>query len=799
MLKNYLTIALRNFRKHKSFSLINLAGLAVGMACFILMMLHVQHELSFDRYHENAERIYRVVVHQPGSVYQGSDHFAVTQALLGPTLKAEYPEVLAAVTLDDWNDVLISVGEKNFFEDGLIWASADLFKIFTFPLASGDPPTALAEPFSLVLSEEFARKFFGDDDPIGKTVTLREKYDLKVTGVMRNVPKNSHFTFNMAASLATLPQTDLYGKEHFQGWGNSSFYTYILAHSDFDPQAFAAKLAEVVKKYHTESWRNKENPDRYYLQALTDIHLHSHINFDIGQNGDIRHLYLLSGLAFLILIIACINYVNLTTARAAMRAKEVGMRKVIGAVRGQLIRQFVGESLLLTVLAAAMALLVVAIFLPAFSLIVEQEISFNFFGQAKVFVGLLAAIALIGVIAGGYPAFYLSRFEPARVLKGEQSERSRSTMRSALVVFQFAASVALILCAATIQQQMRYIKNKKLGYNREQVLVIYLRDAEARQKLTLIKSELLQNSQFVKITASGHLPTSIDSRSGLGWTRREGSDVLKAYNTFVDHDFLDVFEIELAEGRNFSRELATDSTQAFIINEKLRHVVGWESGVGQPFGRGDKPSGSVIGVMKDFHIHSFRQEIHPLFLQIGESRFLNNLAARIRIDNIPAAIEHARNVWQKHSLKYPFEHFFLDDEFDRMYKSEQRLGDIFGYFMLLAVFIAGLGLFGLASYAAARRTKEIGIRKVLGATMAQLLALLSTDFTKLVLLANLIAWPVAWYAMNQWLQGFAYRVSMGLPLFLLSAVAALLIALITVSFQTIKAALANPVEALRYE
>ncbi|MCI0692787.1 ABC transporter permease [candidate division KSB1 bacterium] len=799
MLKNYLTIAFRNFRRHKSFSLINLAGLAVGMACFILMMLYVQYELSFDRYHENAERIYRVVVHQPGSGYQGCDHYAVTQALLGSTLKAEYPEVRAAVTLDDWNDVLISVGEKNFFEDGLIWANADLFKMFTFPLVRGDPAAALAEPFSLVLSEEFARKFFGEDDPIGKTVTLGEKHDLKVTGVMLNVPENSHFTFNMAASLATLQQTDLYSKEHFQGWGNNSFYTYILVHPEFNPKAFEAKLAEVVKKYHTESWRNNEKPNRYYLQALTDIHLRSQINFDIGQNGDIRHIYLLSGLAFLILIIACINYVNLTTARAAMRAKEVGMRKVVGAIRGRLIRQFVGESLLLTALAVAMALLIVAGLLPAFSQIVEREISFNFLGQTKIFGGLLAVIAVVGMIAGGYPAFYLARFEPARVLKGEQSERNRSNMRSALVVFQFAASVGLILCAATIQQQMRYIKNKKLGYNREQVLVMRLRDAEARKQLALIKRELLQNPQFVKIAASGSLPTNINSRSGLGWTQQEGGDMLKAYNTFVDHDFLDVFEIALAEGRNFSRELATDSTQAFIINEKLRHAFGWESGVGQPFGRGDKPNGSVIGVMKDFHIHSLRQEIHPLFLQIGESRFLSNLSARIRTSDISAAIEHARKIWQKHSLKYPFEYFFLDDEFDRMYKAEQSLGEIFGYFMLLAIFIASLGLFGLASYAAARRTKEIGVRKVLGATMSQLLVLLSTDFTKLVLLANLFAWPVAWYAMNQWLQGFAYRVSMGLPVFLLSAIAALLITLITVSFQTVKAALANPVEALRYE
>jgi putative ABC transport system permease protein len=799
MFRNYLTTAWRNFRKHKSFSLINVAGLAVGMACFVLIMLYVQFELSFDRFHENVDRIYRVVAHQPGNVFLGTDHFAVTQAILGKTLQREFPEVLHATTLDDYNNVLFAAGDKSFYENEIILADPEIFEIFTFPLRQGDPQTALVEPFTIVLSETLARKYFGDENPIGKVLRYQDKHDLKVTGVMKEVPKNSHFHPNALLSFQTEVAINP-DKKRFMDWGNSSYYTYILVRPDFDPQAFDAKLVGIVKKYHTEDWRDKENPHRYYVQQLKDIHLYSHINFDIGKNNDIRYIYLLAGLAVIIILTACINYMNLTTARSSLRAKEVGMRKVVGASRWQLLKQFIGESMLLTVTAALIALLIVELFLPVFSKLVERELALPLLLQGQAFAGLMLAIFLVGVISGSYPALLLTAFQPAKVLKGEvKDSRGRSHLRSALVVFQFAASVGLILCTATVQKQLQYIKNKKLGYNREQVLVMRMRDREARKKFELIKADLLANPNFLKVTVSGHLPTNIGSSSDLGWTEREGQPALQSYNTPVDYDFLDVFEIELVEGRNFSREFSTDSTQAFIINEKLRDLLGWESAVGKAFGRDDdKPEGVVIGVMKNFHMHSFRLEIQPLFIQLNNN-WGTNASARLRADNLPAAIAHARQVWQKYSPHYPFEYFFLDDEFNRMYQAEEKLSAIFGYFTFLAVFIACLGLFGLASFTAERKTKEIGIRKVLGASIGQLLLLLSQDFMKLVLAANLIAWPIVWYAMKQWLQGFAYRTSLGWQMFMLTAATALLIALVTVSFQTLKAALANPVEALRYE
>ena len=797
MLKNYLLIAWRNFRKHKSFSLINIAGLAVGMACFILIMLYVQYELSFDRYHAKADRIYRVAAHQPGNFFIGTDHFAVTQAILGKTLKQEFPEVQHAVAIDDFNNTLVTIGEKSFYENDIILANSEIFDIFTFPLLQGDPQTALSEPFTVVLSESTARKYFGAENPLGKTIRYRNELDLKVTGVMRDVPSNSHFRANLLLSFATEAATSK-DKNRFTSWGNSSYYTYILVAPNFDAKAFDAKLAQIVKKYHTEDWRDKENPHRYYLQPLRDIHLYSHINFDLGKNNDIRYIYLLSGLAVIIMLTGCINYMNLATARSSLRAKEVGMRKVVGASRWQLLRQFIGESMLLTVAAALIALLGVELFLPTFSNLVERELIFSLLLQGKAFAGLLLAIFLVGIISGSYPAIFLTAYQPVKVLKGEIRDSGRSRLRSSLVIFQFAASIGLILCTATVQKQLDYIKSKKLGYNREQVLVMRMRDPEARKKFGLIKHDLSANPNFLKVTCSGHLPTNIGSQTGLEWTEREGQPALQSYNTPVDYDFLGVFEIELTEGRNFSRDFSTDSSQAYIINEKLRDMLGWETAVGKPFGNDEKPDGTVIGVMKNFHMHSLRQEIQPLFIYLNNN-WGSSVSARIRAENIPASIEHTRIVWQKYSPKYPFEYFFLDDEFNRMYKSEEKLSAIFGYFTFLAIFIACLGLFGLASFTAERKTKEIGIRKVLGASLAQLLVLLSRDFIKLVLLANLLAWPLVWYGMNQWLQGFAYRTALSVFIFLATAAAALLIALVTVSFQILKAALANPIDSLRYE
>ncbi|MCA9740720.1 MAG: ABC transporter permease [Deferribacteres bacterium] len=798
MFKNYLIIALRTFRKRKSFSLINLAGLAVGVACFWLISLYVQFELSFDRYHEKSDRIYRVVAHQPGNIYLGTDHFAVTQAVLAKTLKQEYPEVLAAVTIDDANNVLISVDEKDFYEDGLLMADDELFELFDFPFLVGDPKTALAEPFSIVLTEEVAHKYFGNKNPMGRIIRYNDQHDFKVTGVLQNIPRNSHFHFRMLMPFqARIAMAS--NKEQYERWGNSSFYTYILVPQNFDQADFEAKLVDLVKKYHTESWRQKNNPNRYYLQRLTDIHLYSKINFDIGENNDIRYIYLLSGLAIIMLAIACINYINLTTARASLRAREVGMRKVVGASRWQLIKQFIGESLLLVLASTALAFVLVTVLLSTFSSLVGREFSIDLLLRGEVLFSVLAAMLLVAMVSGGYPALVLSNYQPAVALKGEIRDRGRSRLRSGLVVLQFIASISLIICTIVVLKQLNFIKSTNLGYNREQVLVLRLRDRAVREKIDLLKNDLLANPNVLSVTASGHLPTRIGSQTGLGWTRGEGSqDGLSAYNTEVDENFLNVFEIELVEGRNFSAELATDTTDSFIINEKLRDALGWQTGVNQPFGRGDQPDGRVIGVIKNFHMHSFREEIQPLFLQFGHG-WISYVSARIRADDIPATIEHFSKVWQKYSAHYPVEHFFLDEQFNRMYDRDEKLGEIFSYFTFLTIFIACLGLYGLAAFVAERKTKEIGVRKVLGASVGQLLVLLSRDFTKLVIVANLLAWPLAWLGMERWLQGFAYRTAFGWTVFVSTAIVALIIALATVSLQTIRAARANPVDALKYE
>ncbi|NIR52884.1 FtsX-like permease family protein [candidate division KSB1 bacterium] len=801
MFRNYLKTAFRHFSRQKAFALINVAGLAVGMATFLLIALYVLYELSFDRYHQHADRIYRVVAQQPSNDYLGTNHFAVTQAVLGDALKQAFPEVLKSTTLDMDSEVLIGVGKKSYYEFGLLWASPEFFEVFTFPLLKGDPKTAIDEPYSMVISERLAHKYFGDQNPVGQSIRYNDKCDLTVTGVMQNVPKNSHLTFDMVGSFQTQTMISEY-KEQYASWGNSSYYTYILVPPEFDPEAFEAKLPRIVQKYHTEPWRDKDNPDRYYLQPLTSIHLKSHINFDIGLNNDIRYIYLLSGLAFLILIIACINYMNLTTARSAIRFKEVGIRKVVGANRLQLMRQFFGESIVLACVASAVALLIVELCLPAFSRLVERDLSLTFFLRLKLILAFLATILLVGFLSGSYPAFFLAGFRPVHVLKdgGTESRSVGTGLRNLLVVFQFAASIGLILSTVTIQKQVYYIKNKKLGYNREQVVVMRFREPELRKKYSSMKRDLLALPNILGVTSSAHLPTNISSKTGLGWTKRDRQEAISSFNTTVDEDFLDVFEIELVEGRNFSKEFSTDSSQAFIINEKLRDLLGWETAVGKAFGRSDERNGIVVGVVKNFHGHSLRQPIKPVFLQLtNKYRWSWYAAVRVRGQNLEQTIAYMGEIWEKYSAKHPFDYFFLDEQFDKMYKDEQQLSLVFRYAALLAVFVACLGLFGLASFAAERKKKEVGIRKVLGASVQNIVILLSKDVIRLVLLANLIAWPIAWYAMNHWLQEFAFRIDMGWWMFGLAGGSALVIALLTVSTQAIKAALANPVDSLRYE
>jgi putative ABC transport system permease protein len=808
MLKNYIKIAFRNLKRYKGYSLINIAGLATGIACCLLILLLVRDDLRFDRFHEHKSQIYRVIVQEPGRFYMGLDYFAVTPAPLASALKEEYPEVIAATKIYQSNDVIMSTKDKRFYEDGFLWADDRFFDIFTFPFLRGDPSKALSEPYSMVISERMAHKYFGDEDPIGKIMALSNRYDFTVAGIMKDIPQNSHLRFDFLASLMTLKS--IRGQEDYlERWGNYAYYTYILLPEGYSPKDLENKLPGFVEKYMGDRLRRMRQQDptrqasRFFLQPLKRIHLYSHINFEVSPNSDIRQIYLLSALALVILIIACINYMNLATARSAIRAREVAMRKVIGAQRRQIIRQFIGESLFLSFIVILLAAILVELFLPVFNSILSKSIRLHFFHDWDFFLGLICVALVLGIISGSYPAFFLSSFQPSAVLKGStKADIKGSTLRRILVIFQFAASIALVISTVIIYSQITYIRNKKLGFNREQVVVLPVRDRELSENHEPFKHELLQNPAVFGCTASTWLPNNI--RTNVGDTiwegMEEGAD-LQVYLLEVDYDFIGLFEIKLVEGRNFSREFSTDS-QAYIINETARKIFGWEKALGKRFGfrrrLETEEIGQVIGVVEDFHFLSLNQEIQPLVIHLAENP-APYLSSKISTENIAGTIGFLEEKWKKFSPNYPFEYFFLDDDFEKMYRSEMRLGKTFMSFTVLAVFIACLGLFGLASFTSEQRTKEIGVRKVLGASVSHIVVLLSKEFPKWVLIASFIAWPVAYYTVSRWLQSFAYRISIGIWAFLLGTGLALLVAMITVSFKATRAALTNPADALRYE
>ncbi len=808
MWKNHFKIAFRNLGKHKGYSFINIAGLAIGIACCLLIVLLVRDELSFDRFHENKNQIYRVIVQQLGKFYMGTDYLAVTPAPLASALKEEFPEVILATRIEQSNNVIVSTKNKRFYEDGFLWADNHFLDVFSFPFLRGDQSKALSEPYSLVISEQMAHKYFGDEDPMGKIVALSNRYDFIVTGIMKDVPQNSHLQFDFLAPLITLKSIRRQ-EDYLERWGNYSYYTYILLPVDYSPKDLEKKFPAFVEKYTGERLSRMRERDstvqasRFFLQPLKRIHLYSHINFEIYPNCDIKQIYLLSTLALVILLIACINYMNLGTARSAIRAKEVGMRKVIGAQRRQLIRQFIGESVFFSFIAILLAAVLVEFLLPVFNSLVSKNIRLHFFHDWEFFIGLIGIALVVGIISGSYPAFFLSSFQPVTVLKGTiKAEAKGSILRRMLVIFQFAASIVLVISTVMIYSQIEYIKNKKLGFSREQVVVLPVRDRELRENHEPFKQDLIQNPAVIGYTASTWLPNNIRTNQGdTIWEGMEEGADLQVYLLEADHDFIDFFEIELVEGRNFSREFPTDS-QTYILNEAARKIFGWEKALGKRFGfrrwTGTEETGPVIGVVKDFHFLSLHQEIQPLVIRLTED-LAPYLSLKISTENIPRTIGFLNEKWKKFAPNTPFEYFFLDDDFEKMYRSEMRQGKIFMAFTVLAVFIACLGLFGLASFTSEQRTKEIGVRKVLGASVSSIVVLLSKEFSKWVMIASLIAWPVAYYTVSQWLQSFAYRISIGIWIFLLSTLLALFLAMITVSFKAVKAAIANPVEALRYE
>lgn len=801
MLKNYIKLTLRHLLKYRTYSFINITGLAVGMTCCILILLYIRDELRYDRFHERAERIYRLTLSTENDEQPTNANTSFSQ---GPALATDFPEIEAAVRFRKmgWGEKRVFAhNDKRFYEERFFYADKNVFEVFSFPFLRGNSQTALSEPFSIVITEAMSQKYFGHDNPLGETISLDPFNDggftdFKITGVLKNLPHYSHIKFDFLASFES--QKDLKSMEGRRGWGLESVFTYVLLKPGVSVENVQAKLPAFVEKHV-----GKEHWYTLHLQPLTDIRLYSNLRAELEPNGDIAYVYIFSAIAVFILLIACINFMNLATAQSAQRTKEVGMRKVVGAVRAELIKQFLIESICLSLLALIIACILIEASLPLLNSIVNKQIEIDYANNLS-FVAMMLGLALVtGVGAGCYPAFFLSASRPIESLMSKTSGGGKAAiiLRQGLVIFQFAISVILVVCTTVVYYQMQFVRNKNLGFDRDVIIVAPLND-QIRNSYRSAKQALLQYPNLQAMTATEQVPAK--AGNGAGYTV-EGLEPDGQTRFFVDHDFLKTYGIGVAAGRDFNEEFPTDAASAFLVNEAFVRHAQWKSAT-EALGRsitmrhaGQDYPGKIVGVVKDFQLVSFRETVWPLVINIMPMQKLNFISFRISRQEVAKTLEHIGRVWSKFAPSYPFDYYFLDEDFARLHQADEQLGRVFQAFALLAIGIACLGLFGLAAFTAERRTKEIGVRKVLGATVTSVVALLSKDFIKLVLFANLIAWPFAWYAMNKWLQSFAFRVEMEWWVFALAAGLALFIALLTVSTQAIKAALANPVEALRYE
>lgn len=799
MLKNYLKITLRNIVRHKGYSFINIAGLAIGMACCLFIVLWVLDELSFDRFHEKADVLYWVEQDQD---YSGEKfHVNVTPHPMGPALKEEIPDIVDATRYTGFGGVLLRYGEKAFFEDGIRAVDPSFLRMFTFPMLKGDPNTALDEPYSIVLTREIAEKYFGNKDPVGQMFSADNQYELTVTGVVEDIPLNSTLTPDM---LVPYEFMRIVGRTNDE-WASNAILTFVQLHEQSAVPVVNEKISALRARYVEIDARERDpdyTPDpnnrrtEFSLRLLMDAHLYQYFGYGMPM-GNIRYVYIFSAIALFVLLIACINFMNLATARSTNRAKEVGLRKVVGAVKGQLVLQFYGESIIYAMIALVVALALVGLLLPAFNTLSGKELSLDW-NSLRLILGLTGITVLTGIVAGSYPALFLSAFRPVAVLKGSgQSGTKRPLFRKVLVVVQFTLSIFLVIGTGVVYNQLKYMRDMNLGYDKERLVMIPVR-GEIGQSYGTLKSELLQDARVLGVSGTGQKPSFIGSNSsGAEW---DGKDpemrVLIGYNP-VDYDVVETMKIEMAEGRSFSEDFPGDLSGAFLVNEEVVKIMGVESAVGARFSfLGIE--GRIIGVMKNFHYQPLRNEIEPIAFVLDPDS-IRYILVRIQSGDIVSSLDTVREIWTRIIPQYPFDYTFLDEDFDSMYRTEERMGTLLNYFSVFAIIIACLGLFGLASFTAEQRTKEVGVRKVLGASAPQVTVLLGKEFLFLVVLSNLLAWPVAYMVMDNWLQNFAYRTDIGVDLFATAAALALVIAIITVSYHAIRSALSNPVDALRHE
>ena len=815
MLRNFFTIALRNCWRNKATSLIHILGLALGIATFLLIVLFIQHERSYDRYNKQADKIARVTFH--GQMNGNDVREATVMPAVGADLQREFPEIQAATRIVSQGFHRISYGDRTFREDALAFVDSNFFRVFTLPLIEGDPRTALQQPNSVVITRAVAKRYFGDEDPMGKVLEFKDdKEAMTVTGLIDRVPDNSHFHFDLFGSMASYPDS------RSPTWLTSGYYTYLVLPANYDLKKLEAKLPAAVEKYMSpqlkaslgvtlSQFRANGNNLNLELQWLTDIHLHSNLAGELQPPGDIRYIYIFSVVGAFMLLIACINFINLSTASAGKRAREVGIRKVLGSFRSQLIGQFLAESLLLTLVGMVIAIGLVYAFLPFFNAITGLELSLNLSTGSWLFPALLATLLITGLLAGLYPAFFLSAFNPVTVLKGLFTPGKKgATLRSTLVTFQFFISICLIIGTAVVYQQLSYIRHKKLGYDRDQVLVVQ-ETYWLGNNQPYFRDQLLQNPRIAGISASGYLPAGQTNNSTFIFYPDGLKDQLVYSSQYaVDEKYVPTLSIQVIAGRNFSRDFPSDSNAA-LINETAAIKMGWitpgrpydaagllKHSITQKDNTGIGKSYHVIGMIRDFNFRSLHELITPLVMTL-DTAMGGDLIIKTRTTDIAGLVTTIGKSWAALHPGMPFSYTFLDDRFNNMYKNERHIGLILGIFAGLTIFVACLGLFGLATFTAERRTKEIGIRKVLGASVGTIVALLSKEFIRLVGIAFLIAAPVAWLVMNRWLRDFPYRISIGWWVFVLAALLAMAITVLTIGFRAMRAATANPVDSLRTE
>ncbi len=804
MIKNYFKIAFRNLMKHKFISGINLFGLTIGITCCLLILAYILHELSYDKYHQNAKNIYRLE-----RTFRNPDTGIPTLQLgtvappVAPLLLNDFKEIKSITRFLSAGTSALRYEEKRFNEEDVYFADENLFKVFDIDVAKGNPAKALNDPFSVMLTEDVARKYFGNDDPINKVIRMDNQFDFRVTGIYKNFPSNSHIHPKIMVSFNTLKDTAIFGEEGLRtNWGNNSFFTYLHLPDNYDAKKLEAQFPAFLERH---SGQDVSKWSSLHLKKLTDIHLNSQTDLEAEENGDIKRVYIFSAIALFILLIACINYMNLSTARSILRAREIGVRKTIGASRSELIRQFLSESILISWIATLMAFGLTALTLPWLNKMSGQSLTPDILLQWRVIVPLLLVPFVVGIISGIYPALFLSSFQPVKVLKGIMKvDGGKVSLRKTLVVVQFSISIILIVSTVIVFEQLRYMQNKSLGFNKDHVITLPYNSA-LTERYDAFRTELIANALVKEAGRSSRIPTSrlldaMGSRINRGDSLAPTNADIKMVR--IDAGFAPTYGVKMIAGRNLSREKGLGDTSSYILNEAAVKILGLQSNedaIGKGFQYGGR-KGEIVGVASDFHFESLHQRILPMvfFMPVSQNSY-GSISMKVAGNNMKAALAHVENTWKKFLPEIPYDYTFMDENFDRLYQAESRQGNIFTVFACIAIIIACLGLFGLSAFAITQRIKEIGIRKVLGASVGNIVSLLSKDFLKLVAVAALIAFPLSWWAMHKWLQDFAYRIDIPWWVFLVAGIVAAIVAFVTISLQAVKAATANPVKNLRTE